>query len=483
MMIDDMDLVQEYAARQSESAFATLVSRHANLVYSAALRQVRNPQLAEEVAQAVFTILARKAGSLDASTILPSWLYRTAGFVSASARKRELRRQSHENQAFMQSTMHETQANSTWEQLAPLLDEAMLRLCPADRDALVLRFFQGRSMNEVGSVLGVSEEAAKKRVNRAVEKLRKVLSRRGVVSTSAIIAGVISAHSVQAAPAGLAVTITATATNSPAAGSSTLIQGALKLMAWTKAKTAVAGGLALLLAAGTTTVLVKQFSPPSVDESLWSVNPDNLAKAPAVLIIRPTRYPGSSGSVDSGNKVIGRNMAAHSLFVRAYNFSPYRMVLPPEAARQHYDLMLTLASHQAESLREEIKRQLGLVARRETRLTDVLLLRARNPERLESRSSGGGPRARYSTADQFVGRIVVTNEPMSGLAVTLEGFFEKPTLDQTGLAGTYDINLQWKTRARRHEKEAAVLDQLNQLGLELVPGREPIEMLVVEKAK
>ena len=188
MTNDDMRLVREYAARQSESAFAALVSRHTNLVYSAALRQTRDPQLAEEVTQVVFIILARKAASLGAKTILTGWLYRTACYVSGSALKRELRRQHREQEAYMQSEL-DAQAGSTWKQLSPLLDEAMLRLGQTDRDALVLRFFEGRSLNEVGSALGASEEAAKKRVNRALEKLRNFFAKRGVSSTTAIIAG------------------------------------------------------------------------------------------------------------------------------------------------------------------------------------------------------------------------------------------------------------------------------------------------------
>src|SRR5580698_8977068 len=106
MTTDDMELAGEYARRQSESAFATLVSRHNDLVYSTALRQVRNPQLAEEVTQVVFILLARKAGSLNEKTILPGWLYRTACYVSKSALKQELRRQRREQEAYMQSTLH-----------------------------------------------------------------------------------------------------------------------------------------------------------------------------------------------------------------------------------------------------------------------------------------------------------------------------------------------------------------------------------------
>ena len=163
MTNDDMRLVREYAAHQSESAFATLVSRHTNLVYSAALRQTRDPQLAEEVTQVVFIMLARKAATIGAKTILTGWLYRTACYVSGSALKRERRRQHREQEAFMQSEL-DAKVGSTWNQLSPLLDDAMLRLGQTDRDALVLRYFEGRSLNEVGSALGASEEAAKKRV-------------------------------------------------------------------------------------------------------------------------------------------------------------------------------------------------------------------------------------------------------------------------------------------------------------------------------
>src|SRR5688572_26738516 len=120
MTSDDMDLVREYAANKSESAFATLVARHVNLVYSAALRQVRDPHLAQEATQTVFIILARKADSLRSGTILSGWLYRTARFVSATALKQETRRHRREQEAHMQSTLHDSAADSTWEQLAPV---------------------------------------------------------------------------------------------------------------------------------------------------------------------------------------------------------------------------------------------------------------------------------------------------------------------------------------------------------------------------
>jgi RNA polymerase sigma factor (sigma-70 family) len=211
MMNDEMDLLRDYAARQSEQAFATLVARHIHLVHSAALRQVRDSHLAGEITQTVFIILARKADSLGPKTILPGWLYRTAQFVSNAALKREFRRRLREQEAHMQAITDPDQTDSTWEQLSPFLDEAMAQLREKDRDAIVLRYFENRSLKEIGGALGVEERAAQKRVARGLEKLRKFFTKRGVVSTTTIIAGAISANSVQAAPAALAKSVTVVA--------------------------------------------------------------------------------------------------------------------------------------------------------------------------------------------------------------------------------------------------------------------------------
>ncbi len=199
-MTPDSELLRQFARTNSEAAFAELVKRHVNLVYSAALRQVNgDAHLAKDVAQTVFTDLARKAGSLSHRETLTGWLYTSAHFAAAKIIRGENRRRDREEK-FMRESISETAPEADWEKLRPTLDDAMHELKESDRDAILLRYFENRQFAEVGAKLGLNENAARMRVERALEKLRAVFAKRGITTTTAL-ASVISANAVQMAPA------------------------------------------------------------------------------------------------------------------------------------------------------------------------------------------------------------------------------------------------------------------------------------------
>ena len=179
-----MELLREYASRNSEEAFAALVSRHIDLVYSAALRDVGNHHQAEEVTQAVFMVLASKARSLSPGTILPGWLFQTARLTASNYLRTEIRRARREQEAYMQSNPSEN-PSERWQEVAPMLNDAIAGLGENDRNAIVFRFLKGKDYKEVAAALGGTEEAAQMRVSRALEKLRKMFAKRGVALSAA----------------------------------------------------------------------------------------------------------------------------------------------------------------------------------------------------------------------------------------------------------------------------------------------------------
>jgi RNA polymerase sigma factor (sigma-70 family) len=248
-MTSDLDLLGQYARNKAQDAFTEIVRRHVDLVYSAAVRQVRSPQLAEEVAQSVFTDLARNAGKLKPDTVLTAWLYQVTRRTAIDVVRRESRRQLREQIAVEMNAMNATA--SDWTHVEPFLDEAMHTLDDTDRTAVLLRYFENKSLREVGQALGTSEDTAQKRVSRAVERLREFFSKRNVTVGTSGLAVLISANAVHAAPVGLAATISSAAVLAGTAVSTSTIITATKTIAMTTIqKTLITAALAVVAGAG-----------------------------------------------------------------------------------------------------------------------------------------------------------------------------------------------------------------------------------------
>ena len=264
-------------------------------------------------------------------------------------------------------------------------------------------------------------------------------------------------------------------------------------MAWSKAKTAIVVG-ATILAAGTvtTTVFEKMVHPrlsttdPSWadDPHNWEMNSDIIDKLPPAFILRPTRFPNSGGSIMFGTSVAGyykhmaRNVDVKWLVASAYGgYSQVRCAFPPDMPPEHYDLMFTLPEDYQKRMKSELLSRFSLTAHPEKRVVDVWLLRVKTPD---------APGLKISAGEGNSWRGLQYEAKISGFRISdsigwLEQTFGRPILDQTGLTGRYDVDLKWKPEAGQSKDDALRQALLDQLGLELVPGRETVEMLVVEK--
>lgn len=249
MIANDHDLLGQFRREQSQDAFTALVNRYMNLVYSAALRQVRSAQLAEEVSQAVFINLSRNAARLNPDTILSAWLYQVTRNAATDVIRSEARRQAREQIALQMSDLNDTPAG--WPHIEPLLDEAMQSLDQTDRTALLLRYFENKSLKEVGGALGASEDAAQKRVQRAVERLRGFFFQRKVTVGATGLVALVSANAIQAAPAGLAAVVaTGVIVTSASASTSATVAIAKVIAMSTLQKTIIAVVIAGAIGAG-----------------------------------------------------------------------------------------------------------------------------------------------------------------------------------------------------------------------------------------
>lgn len=265
--MDDWHLLREYTDHGSETAFRTLVERHLPLVHSAAVRQVADPQLAEEISQTVFLLLARKARALPRGTVIAGWLFRTTRFVAQRAARGETRRRRREQEALDMQTLHTP--DRAWDAMAPLLDEGLAHLQETDRHALLLRHFEHRPYREVGLALGLGEDAAKKRVARALDRLRAFLALRGVVVPAAVIGIALSDHAVHAAPPGTAASILTLAQASgpgatvTAGGPWDRVEDCLRAWRWARLQWTAAVTTGALVVVGLTAWFLPSTRPPA----------------------------------------------------------------------------------------------------------------------------------------------------------------------------------------------------------------------------
>jgi uncharacterized protein (TIGR03435 family) len=355
---------------------------------------------------------------------------------------------------------------------------------------------------EVGAALGLEERAAQKRVMRAVEKLRKIFIKQGKTLTATAIAGAVSANSVQAAPVGLVKIISAVAVAKGAAATVstlTIVKGALKIMAWTKMKTVIVAGVIVLLAAGTTTITVKeiqehrtypwQIANPGSPEGIKVLD----STLPQVEIVRSKFNPNQSyGSLmddirpQNQWRYLGTHATPSEIIIRAYqNGFPLmasQIILPSNVPDGFYDYIANLTNGSQQALQALIKNKFGLVGSYEMRDSDVLLLKVAQP------NAAGLKLTTQSEKPQGSGIITgglihEKNVPMSRLAFDLGWDLGIPVINHTGLTGSYDFNFPDDFRATFTGRNEKVRQWLHdELGLELVPTNMPIEMLVIERA-
>jgi RNA polymerase sigma factor (sigma-70 family) len=328
--MDDWQLLRAHGCDDSQDAFTEIVRRHVNLVYSAALRQVREAELARDVTQLVFANLACRAKSLKPRGTLAGWLYRDACFTSRDILRRERRRVAREQEAV---AMQEEEMSHDWPRIQPRLDAALSELGQTDRDAVLLRFFEQRSLKDVGAALGMEEDAARKRVSRALEKLRIVLAKQGITTTSDALSGALTSHAVQVVPAGLAAGILA---SSLAAGSAAVATGTstfIELFTMTTKVKATIAAAAVLAGVGTPMFLQQQ-----ENKSLRAQNETLAAQASQFAALQTENERLSNRVAQLGNNAMPGDQQAELNRLRG------------EVAR------LRTEANQAQQLRAEINR-------------------------------------------------------------------------------------------------------------------------------
>jgi RNA polymerase sigma factor (sigma-70 family) len=279
-MKPDFELLQEYVGQGSRPALDQIIRRYLDLVYSAAKRQVRDPTLAQDVTQAVFLVLAKRARTIRRDRAIGGWLLAVTRCAALDAMRRQATRRKRERAA--PAAQNREATGDEWAEIAPMLDAELNRLPVLDRDAVVLRYFQDQTFADIGEQLNLTPEAARKRVERAVERLRGFLARRGVTVPTAVIGGAIAAFAVQAAPSHVAAAVGAFV--APSTQSISFAQGAIKMIFWSKTK--LIGAIAAILVLGGATIVLphawaQQAKPPTTTDAAAALAADAAAAAAA----------------------------------------------------------------------------------------------------------------------------------------------------------------------------------------------------------
>ena len=306
--MNDHELLKRYVAHGDAAAFAELLRRYTDLVYSSALRQVRDHHQAEDVTQAVFVLLSNKAGAICEQAPLAAWLFKATHFVCCASRRSESRRCYHERKA--SSMRPESQDDrDAWTHLEPVIDEAIAGLAERDRTAVLLRFAQTRSMKEVGHALGLSEDAAQKRVTRALEKVRRRLAGKGVAVPAATLALLLTHNAVHAAPAQVMSAAAAAAGTAGAGTSGATAATSLAAEAAKSMTPAVPKAFALAVAAVLTGVIVTSVGVMTAwprgarPTSVVTVPPPSSPPAPATVTPIVSTRPPAPLTLDLGDGV------------------------------------------------------------------------------------------------------------------------------------------------------------------------------------
>jgi len=311
--MDDHELLREYVRHHSEKAFSEMVARHLPLVYGTALRLIRDPAAAQDVAQTVFIQLARNAFKIWGGHALPGWLYRATQRAALLSLRREKSRLQRETTA-MNLAEQNCEPAQAWHNLQPLLDEALGQLNRVEQDAVLMRFFDGCNLDEIGRTLSLSESAAQKRVSRALEKMRRYLSGRGLTLSAALLASTLDAGAKTSVPFGMATSISIHALNSASVATGLTLTS---FLAMSLSKKLAAGLAAMLVLAGLSTIVIHYNGSSTSQASatkasaatmprLSTPHPDT-SGLPPIVRLQPSSSPNSSSmptSNDTGVKPV-----------------------------------------------------------------------------------------------------------------------------------------------------------------------------------